>query len=64
MHIKTAVTIGLAGALLQLVTQFGFIVGGQGFTQFIYDSSIGSLLMLLPELTLLIFFIGLRIKQK
>ncbi len=64
MSIKTAVTVSLVGAVLQFVTQFGFLVGGSGYAQFMYENPIGSLLNLLPALTLSIFFVVLRIKQK
>ena len=66
MSLRTAVTIGLIGAAFSLVLQLGFLVGGDSYVRFMYsgDIAIGWILGLLPPLTLLIFFVVLRIKQK
>lgn len=66
MSIKVAVTIGLLGAALSLVLQLGFLVGGDAYWSFMYggEFGIGSVLALLPPLTLLVFFVVLRAKQK
>lgn len=66
MNLKTAVTIGLVGAALSVLLQLAVLVGGNAYVVFMYsdDVAIGRFLDLLPPLTLLIFFVVLRIKQK
>jgi hypothetical protein len=65
MSIKTAVTIGLVGTALATALQVGFIVG-EDFMMSMYERHAGlfKILNLSWPLSLLIFFIVLRINQK
>jgi len=66
MSLKTAVTIALVGTALSVLRDIGVLVGGEAFVKFLYweNTAIARALHLLFPLTLLIFFVVLRTKQK
>jgi len=63
---KTAVTLGLCGAAIPVITKVGYMVGGEMYIDFMYRGSVpfGQAVDMLPSITLLIFFSVLRIRQK
>jgi hypothetical protein len=64
MSLKTAIIVGVAGAVLSAVLALLPITGIEGVMVFLYRNPLGRVFHALPSLCYLFFFITLLIKQK
>ncbi|MBM4024305.1 MAG: hypothetical protein FJ280_02720 [Planctomycetes bacterium] len=64
MTVKTAVLVGLVGAIWSVALHLLPILNMEGILRFLYGNPFGRMLCTIPSLTLVVFFGVLLVKQK